>query len=317
MNKKELQMWSLTTSYRLRWKLAQFSVTKLVIRLNSDLKSPQSRRWNTLDDNNSKSFSNLIEARLKDFNGMIFSNEGRSLIGWLKRSIGLLNGKLSRSTCALLVMFSKKIYSLYRAQGRKGLVLWLKVSHVLTQQAIAGDRIKDMTSLKMRVKRARTGLPLWIPVQQRRLLMEGNVRAIRFWTSLMALYRVIDFPGKVNLSSIMESSSVKTKSLKDLSNSIGYFWKILNLNHWRELWILQKFNPFPIGKTGPLDGWSKDDISTSWHSVMRSAWALMTSHQELGIYMSYYATGTFLHKKFFATLGAAFREASEKLPATW
>jgi len=282
----------------------------------SDLKSPQSRKWNTLDDNNSKSFSNLIEARLKDFNGMIFSNEGRSLIGWLKRSIGLLNGRLSRSTCALLVLFSKKIYSIYQSQGRKGLVLWLKVSHILIQQSIAGDRIKDMTSLKMRVKRARTGLPQWIPQWQRRLLMEGHPRTIRFWTSLVALYRVIDFPGSVNLGTIIESST-GTKSLRDESESINWFWKLLNLPKWRELWILQKFNPFPIGTSGPLDGWSKDDISTSWHSVMRSAYALMTSHQRIGIYMSYYATGTFLHTKFFATLGAAFREACERLPMSW
>jgi len=86
----------------------------------------------------------------------------------------------------------------------KGLVLHLKTSYVLIQQAIAGYVIEDQGPLKRRVNRSRSGFPRWIPVQQRILLLKGDIPTIRFWTSLTSIYRVLTFPGNVSVSSITD-----------------------------------------------------------------------------------------------------------------
>lgn len=96
------------------------------------------------------------------------------------------------------------VHHLHKSEGMKGLVLYLKTSYVLVQQAVAGYVIEDQSPLKRRVRRDKSGFPLWIPRTQRSLLRRGDIRAIRFWTSLISLYRILKFPARVNLDSITQ-----------------------------------------------------------------------------------------------------------------
>lgn len=101
------------------------------------------------------------------------------------------------------------------------------MSHVLIQQVVAGQRLKDLTPLKMRVKRARSGLPYWLPPVQRQLLLSGDVATVKFWTSLVALYRVIEFEGQPDFSTITEPGSIPVeipqKDYQDLLDTISVF----------------------------------------------------------------------------------------------
>lgn len=131
-------------------------------------------------DRSSKSFGFHIERSLKYFNGIIFRNEGRSLVSYLLKFYGKLDGSITTSKVKAICIFSFFCYRCYKHEGSKGLVYYLKTSHVLIQQAVAGYRIEDMNPLKRRVRRCRSGFPLWIPSQYRVLLRNKDIGAIRF-----------------------------------------------------------------------------------------------------------------------------------------
>lgn len=183
------------------------------------------KRAKTLDDKTSKSFGDLIEKALRKLNGMVARKGATPMIGFLIRSL-YVGAQLTRSRCALVVLFCRKCSGIIQNEGFKGLVLWLKVSHVLIQQAIAGDIVRDLGPLKRRVRRSRSGLPKWIPTYQRRLLMRGDVPTVRFWTSLASLYRVLDFPYKLNLETITTPGSINVEVRQhqpDIDSTIGVF----------------------------------------------------------------------------------------------
>jgi hypothetical protein len=179
----------------------------------------------TLDGKTSKGFGDLIEKELRKLNGMVARKGATPMIGFLKRTL-FVGAQLTRSRCALVALFCTRCDAIVHCEGFKGLVLWLKVSHVLIQQAIAGDIVRDLGPLKRRVKRSRSGLPKWIPSYQRHLLMSGDVPTVRFWTSLCALYRVLDFPYKLNLDTIITPGSSNVEVLShqpDIDSTIGVF----------------------------------------------------------------------------------------------
>lgn len=121
-----------------------------------------------------------IERAVQDFNGLLTRNGGKAMVGRLLVIVTPLLGKASQSSIALTCHFSFKVARLMRNMGAKGTVLYLKACHVLLMQAIAKDVIKDQGPLKMRIKTSRSGLPLMIPLLQRRRLMLGEPKVVRF-----------------------------------------------------------------------------------------------------------------------------------------
>lgn len=111
-------------------------------------------------ESHSNSFGFYIERSLKKFNGMITRNGGRSLIGFLLEKIGDVGGKVSRFKVVGIATFCFHCARIQFHEGSKGLVMNLKVSHVLIQQAVAGYKIEDLSPLKRRVRRDRAGIPL-------------------------------------------------------------------------------------------------------------------------------------------------------------
>jgi len=181
-------------------------------------------------DSHSKSFASKVEKEISRFNGVVTRNRGRSLVGWIVNNLVGVSGGVSASKVRLVALFSFMCFRIVAAEGRKGLVQTLKTSHVLIQQAVGGDVVGDLTSLKKRVRRSRSGLPKWIPVQQRQALLAGNIGTVRFWTTLVALYRVIDFPGALNLDTITAEGldiRLSARLQRALNSVIGYFW-----DHW-------------------------------------------------------------------------------------
>jgi len=130
-----------------------------------------------------------------------------------------------RVTKLKLVLISSFVFHcarVLRHEGRKGLVLNLKVSQVLIQQALAKYVIRDMNPLKRRVRRSRSGYPLWIITPGRLLIRQRNVEFVRLYMTLTGLYRVINFDGRVDLSSITDTGpglSNLSSTDKDLLSS--------------------------------------------------------------------------------------------------
>jgi hypothetical protein len=144
-----------------------------------------------------------IERKIKAFNGLLLRNGGKSLVGRLLSIVTPLVGKVTRSSVAITCYFSFSVVRLIRNMGVKGAVLYLKACHVLMMQAIAKDKIKDQGPLKIRVKTARSGLPLIIPLLQRQKLLAGDVKVVRFWMSLFSCYRVMEFSGQPTIDTII------------------------------------------------------------------------------------------------------------------
>jgi len=233
-----------------------------------------------------KSFSYYIDIALKNFNGMILRKDGRPIIGWLISKFADVGGKVSKCRVRLVVKFSFLLLSLMRSEGPKGTVLYLKTSHVLIQQAIAGYIVTDLSPLKRRVRRSRSGYPLWIPLEIRRSLSLKDIGMIRLVTSLCAIYRVIDFPGTLNLGSITDKgpalSSLPTYLLESMATTRERFWSRLNVGEIKKSWWNVNFEFFPIGKSNPQTqntAHSIDPSLTYMHSriIASTYWSIWAS----------------------------------------
>jgi len=62
----------------------------------------------------------------------------------------------------------------------------------------------DLTPLKVRFARNNRGLPRIIPSHHRVSIRKGDKVIITFWLSLFSLYRVLDYPYKFSVSSIVD-----------------------------------------------------------------------------------------------------------------
>jgi len=211
-------------------------------------------RAKTLDDS-SKSFSALIEKFISKLNGRAFRNGGRYLIGFVLRTLSV-SDRLSRSRCALVTLFCRVCAKRFRNEGMKGLVLFLKCSYVLIQQGTAGYKVKDLSPLKRRVRRS-GAFPSWIPPIQRSLLRQGDVVAIRFWTSLVSIYRILEYPSITNVGSIVNPGctwveTLGTEGAAELDGVISTLWARLGLKKFQDMFKDKEIRLFPISKSSPL-----------------------------------------------------------------
>jgi hypothetical protein len=97
--------------------------------------------------------------------------------------------------------------------GVRGLVIMTKTCYVLLQQSLGGFKIQDVGELGVRVSRTESGIPRIIPAEARERIRAGDVRVIKLWMTLFSIYRVLEFPGKLKLSTITDPG-------KDIANII-------------------------------------------------------------------------------------------------
>lgn len=127
-----------------------------------------------------KTLEYVISSKIKAFNGLSTRNGGRGLIRQLLKLVRTVLPRLTKSGVVQVVIFTFFLSRLIRHSGSKGAVLYLKTCQVLLQQSVAGYRVSDLTELKMRAKRTRSGLPRVIPAGARRLIIrDRNIRVIR------------------------------------------------------------------------------------------------------------------------------------------
>lgn len=135
-------------------------------------------------------------------NAMLGRNARPLLVGIFERILPVIGVRTSPFRMSIICKMIARFVFLHRTQGSKGLVLHLKAVTVLFQQCLGGHRLRDTSGLKSRVSRRGMGLPLVIPSQDRALIRAGDVKIIRFYMTIFNIYRIIEFPGKVNLSTI-------------------------------------------------------------------------------------------------------------------
>jgi len=111
-----------------------------------------------------------------------------------------------------------------KTQGGTGLVKYLKVLSVITQQAAGGYKVQDISSLGCRVARTAGGLPRVIAKAHRKAIKEGCTATLRMYLTMFGLYRVIEIPGKLKLHTITALSLYRQGDYGVHSRFIPWFW---------------------------------------------------------------------------------------------
>jgi len=205
-----------------------------------------------------KTFGHLIESKVKHINGLITRNSGRSIINYLLRVVDVISTRRNRSSVTATVLFAKSLYRLVSTQGMKGAVIHLKALHVTLMQSAAGNKVGNLDDLKRRIKRTRSGgIPRLIPAQYRFEIINGNVKIFQLWSSLFSIYRILEFPGKLKLSTITDPGVNLGPIIGEWTSFIREYFLIQLMRlipekakqKLRTMDILPK--PFPILKASP------------------------------------------------------------------
>lgn len=111
------------------------------------------------------------------------------MISWAR----MVSGKLSRSKVLQTTHFAKWVANMVRKQGTVGLVLYLKTAHVMLMQSLPGSELHcgPREIGKTAVARGGSSIPRVIPSYARRLIRLGDRSTIRFWLTMLGLYRML------------------------------------------------------------------------------------------------------------------------------
>lgn len=149
------------------------------------------------------------------------------------------------------------------------LASYLKGAQVSLQQSLGGYRVLDPAKIGgSRFSRTSTGLPRILPPHIRARIRSGDVVAIRLSLTLLGLYRILVFPGKLNLSSItapFEGTGTMDEILYDsISRFVSLFVR-RRFTNARLTNLLERFASlatFPIMKGAPGTGGESGYFST-------------------------------------------------------
>jgi hypothetical protein len=127
-------------------------------------------------------------------------------LSWIR----LVSGSLTRSKIIQLSVFARTCVNIGMRQGRKGLVLYLKVCNTALMQALPGGFLSHSSRQigKVAVARSRNGLPRIIPAFARREILRGNTTTIRLWLTFFGLYRILPCKGAPKFSTILNPGRV-------------------------------------------------------------------------------------------------------------
>lgn len=135
-------------------------------------------------------------------------------------------GRRTDSIVRISISFSRRCYQIVAKNNVKFLVLYLKACHVLVMQSAAGMKIPSTQSLGVAVSRTGRGVPRILPSLMRSKILMGDQRSIRLALTFLSLYRVLEFPGKLKLSTITDPGKDWSGSMSEIRKAISVFWGI-------------------------------------------------------------------------------------------
>jgi hypothetical protein len=203
------------------------------------------------------------------------------LVTLLTRASWVVVGKVGVSYSLAILAFARTVHFLWKCQGYKGLVKWLKTCHMCLMKALAGDLLRNTRSVGVGVSCTLKGLPRCIPHAHRILLRAGDPSCQRFWFSLFALYRVLEVPlPTVSLSSITNIGVDLSALLPKLVRFVPVFWnrlvvvtRLAAVIHKGPTW---QFRFLPLIKSGPTR-LELDIPRTSFDMMFHQALVLVNS----------------------------------------
>lgn len=220
--------------------------------------------------------------RFRSFNydsmsAMITRNSGLAMVGLIIRLCPAMGGKPSAFVASSTKLTLVKLASIAKHQGLPGLVKYLKIVSVQTQQYLGGHH----SVMHPRISRTNSGIPRLFPPLVRKMIKASNIFFIRWSLTIASLYRDVMFEGPLKLSTIIKPFDGKEGIFNELGKYIPIFIKaILNQSRLNHLsmrdWVQGRYKAFPITTSSPQKG-SDAISSTSPLVVIRSALAFPES----------------------------------------
>jgi len=166
----------------------------------------------------------------------------KRLAGRLVIVAPLLAGSRSLGWVKATFVFVRTVFVMKQGQGWKGAAMRLKSEKLLLEKWLAGDHVAVPQDLGPAIARTRSGIPRSIPGHHRRRIKSGDKGAIRLWLGLFTLYRVLPFPGKYSVKTIVTPGVTIPEGLmkewKGFTNLFAF-----------ELKTLWGVAPLAVGKT--------------------------------------------------------------------
>jgi hypothetical protein len=124
------------------------------------------------------------------------------MISWAR----LVSGRPTRSKIIQLATFAKWVANMVRKQGVPGLVQYLKTAHTLLMQGVPGSELKVASReiSKVAVATGGSNLPRVIPSYARAFIRRGDRSTIRFWLTLLGMYRILLIEPKYKFGTITD-----------------------------------------------------------------------------------------------------------------
>jgi hypothetical protein len=220
----------------------------------------------------------IIKRLVPSFSGMLRVKAGRPLINYVLSMWLLVKGSITNSSVKVTVSFVRFMYRMSRRNGIAYTAKYMKSSVTLLMQALSGERHSSSQELGLGISRTRFGLPRVIPAVHRKHIRNGDLYYIRLWLSLLSLYRVIDFVGKLQIKTIVTPSKAVI-DFSEVRNAASTFrtYGIFNCDKQND-----EPSPFPINASSPQSSKAIRDegdrskilvpsgYSTALHTIVKS-----------------------------------------------
>jgi hypothetical protein len=134
--------------------------------------------------------------------------------------------RLSPNFKNAVLSFSVNSRQFIRSQGINNYILRLKVTKFCLEAYLAGMPV-DTQALGMKLKLSKGGLPCWLPLLARQSFYNRSIPQIRFWLSIVNMYRAIQgvYTDPDFSSIVAPAPDINPEILQDFENFLKLFCK--------------------------------------------------------------------------------------------
>jgi hypothetical protein len=156
----------------------------------------------------------LAKALTPNFKEVFSVKGGRPMVDHLIRMVYLLRDGVTPAYVRICISFLRDVVSIYRKSGMKFLVKYLKTCQLLLIQAAGNQRPRfDSRYFGAAVSTTASGLPRIIPKTHRAFIRASSSFHIKFWMTLFGLFRVLPYPSKPKIATIIQPGVRLSNSL--------------------------------------------------------------------------------------------------------
>lgn len=204
---------------------------------------------------------------VEKIHAMAFVKQGHPLLSVFNKIHYVMAGSPTRNWVRVFKLYLYKLNLLYKRNGTKGVVKYLKVCSVLLQQVVSGYKISDLGPLGLRVSRSKSGLPRIIPKYHRKMILSRDKKVIRLWLTLFSIYRDLHFAGELKIKTITDPSTATSRS-SEVSSLVAPFIKL----YWKPNDFIFKdlLATFPMLTSGPQASRADGEYNSHPKVVLRS-----------------------------------------------